>query len=226
MNDIVLECRDLGKVYRQGDLDVSVMSGVDFQLARGEQVAIVGESGTGKSTLLHLLAGLDLPTAGTVTLDGIDISSLNDTERGRVRNTTLGFVYQFHHLLPEFTALENVALPLLVRRISSDEAKNQAMTILDRVGLHARVSHKPGELSGGERQRVAIARALVIKPVCLLADEPTGNVDRRNADTIQELMVELDRDLKVSLLVATHDPHLASSMDRILRIEDGNLVRA
>lgn len=226
MNDIVLECRDLGKVYRQGDLDVSVMSGVDFQLARGEQVAIVGESGTGKSTLLHLLAGLDLPTAGTVTLDGIDISSLNDTERGRVRNTTLGFVYQFHHLLPEFTALENVALPLLVRRMSSDEAKNQAMTILDRVGLHARVSHKPGELSGGERQRVAIARALVIKPVCLLADEPTGNVDRRNADTIQELMVELDRDLKVSLLVATHDPHLASSMDRILRIEDGNLVRA
>lgn len=226
MNDIVLECRNLGKIYRQGDLDVSVMSGVDFQLRTGEQVAIVGESGTGKSTLLHLLAGLDLPTTGTVTLNGIDISSLNDTERGRVRNTTLGFVYQFHHLLPEFTALENVALPLLVRRMSSDEAKQQATKILDRVGLQDRVLHKPGELSGGERQRVAIARALVIKPVCLLADEPTGNVDRRNADTIQELMVELDRDLQVSLLVATHDTHLASSMDRILRIEDGNLVEA
>lgn len=223
MIEAILHADSVSKVYRQGDLNVKVLDGVDLQVARGEQIAIVGSSGTGKSTLLHLLAGLDVPTNGNVTLNGNNLSQLSESQRGRLRNQTLGFVYQFHHLLPEFTALENVMIPLLMRRLSTDVIRNQATELLDRVNLSNRLGHKPGELSGGERQRVALARALIVKPLCLLADEPTGNIDRQNARTVQDLMVELDRDLDVSLIVATHDMQLASAMGRIYRLEDGVL---
>ncbi len=223
MTDIVLRADSVSKVYQQGTLDVSVLDGVNLKIGKGEQIAIVGSSGTGKSTLLHLLAGLDVPTGGTVSLNGRNLSELSESERGRLRNETLGFVYQFHHLLPEFTALENVMIPLLVRRLSTEQVKNQAVSLLERVNLSNRLNHKPGELSGGERQRVAIARALIIKPLCLLADEPTGNIDRQNAKTVQDLMVELDRDMNVALVVATHDLHLANAMNRIFRLENGVL---
>ena len=223
MTEVILRADSVSKVYRQGNLNVSVLEGVDLQIARGEQIAIVGSSGTGKSTLLHLLAGLDVPTKGTVTLNGRNLSELSESQRGKLRNETLGFVYQFHHLLPEFTALENVMIPLLVRRLPTENIRSQATELLERVNLSNRLGHKPGELSGGERQRVAIARALIVKPLCLLADEPTGNIDRQNAKTVQELMIELDRDMNVSLIVATHDMQLARAMNRIYRLEDGVL---
>ncbi len=223
MTDTVLQADSVSKIYQQGTLDVSVLDGVNLQIGKGEQIAIVGSSGTGKSTLLHLLAGLDVPTGGTVSLNGRNLSELNESERGKLRNETLGFVYQFHHLLPEFTALENVMIPLMVRRLSIEHVRNEAVSLLERVNLSNRLNHKPGELSGGERQRVAIARALIIKPLCLLADEPTGNIDRQNAQTVQDLMVELDRDMNVALVVATHDLQLANAMNRIYRLENGVL---
>ena len=223
MTDTVLRADSVSKLYQQGTLDVSVLDGINLQIGKGEQIAIVGSSGTGKSTLLHLLAGLDVPTAGTVSLNGRNLSELSESERGKLRNETLGFVYQFHHLLPEFTALENVMIPLMVRRLPTEQVRNEAVSLLQKVNLSNRLNHKPGELSGGERQRVAIARALIIKPLCLLADEPTGNIDRQNAKTVQDLMVELDRDMNVALVVATHDLQLADAMNKIFRLENGVL---
>jgi len=214
----------VSKTYQQGSFQVRVLREISFEVGRGEQVAIVGASGTGKSTLLHLLGGLDSPSKGSVHLDGQNLAQLNEIHRGQLRNEKIGFVYQFHHLLPEFTALENVMMPLLVRRDSTRSGRNKAKELLDRVGLSHRLDHKPAELSGGERQRAAIARALIIEPVCLLADEPTGNIDRQNAKNIQQLMTDLDRQLAISLVVATHDLQLASSIDRVLRIENGQLT--
>lgn len=224
MTEIVLKADALCKTYQQGSFDVPVLDEVCLEVQHGEQIAVVGASGSGKSTLLHLLGGLDSPTGGSVMLDGQDISKMNEVERSRLRNCKIGFVYQFHHLLPEFTALENVMMPLLVRRLPTNEVRIKAVTLLEQVGLGHRIDHKPAELSGGERQRAAIARALIIDPVCLLADEPTGNVDRQNAANIQRLITELDREFEVSLIVATHDMELASSIDRVLRIENGKLV--
>jgi len=222
-NQIVLEARAVQKTYRQGPREVRVLEAVDLALAAGESLAIVGVSGAGKSTLLHILGGLDRPDAGDVLINGSSLWAMNTAERSRTRNQAMGFVYQFHHLLPEFTALENVAMPLLIRGIKTSSAQEQAMEILDRVGLSERLNHKPGELSGGERQRTAVARALVGNPRVVLGDEPTGNLDERTADHVYGQMLELNRELQTSLLLVTHDRNLAARMDRQLELHMGCL---
>jgi len=223
-HDTVLEARDVRRTFRQGPIDLEVLRGVNLTVNTGERIAIIGASGSGKTTLLQILGGLDRPTSGSVLVAGQDIHSLAEKARGDLRNRTLGFIYQFHHLLQEFSALENVAMPLLVRREPKQRAEERARAILERVGLGERLTHRPNELSGGERQRAAVARALVTNPGVVLADEPTGNLDGGNAEGVFELMLELNREFSTSLIVVTHDRQLASRMDRVLELDRGNLV--
>ncbi len=220
----VLSCHSLTKSFVEGDRELQVLQDIDLEIGRGDLIAIVGASGSGKTTLLQLLGGLDAPTSGNVRILGQNLADLDEHSRGILRNQSIGFVYQFHHLLAEFSALENVALPLLVGRQSPDLAERKASELLDRVGLGDRLSHKPGQLSGGERQRAAVARALISRPALVLADEPTGNLDGRTGDQVFDLMLELNQELETSFVVVTHDPSIAARMDRILSLEDGQLV--
>lgn len=222
MNDkIILQCRQLTKRYQQGEIDVEVLKGIDLSVQSAKRVAIMGSSGSGKSTLLHLLGGLEKPSSGEVILDGVNLNQVSASKLSQLRNRSLGFIYQFHHLLGEFTLLENVAMPLLIGSVSVEEASEKAGALLKRVGLGHRVAHKPGELSGGERQRAAVARALINQPKCVLADEPTGNLDSKTADQVYELMLELNQELNISFLIVTHDPKLAERMDHVLFMADG-----
>lgn len=223
-NQTVIECRQISKIYNDGYLEVTVLDQLDLMIERGQSVSIVGSSGSGKSTLLHILGGLDTCTSGEVSLMGQSLSDLSQAAIGRLRNQYLGFVYQFHHLLPEFTALENVMMPLLISRIPKEQARIQATEMLDKVGLQNRLAHRPAELSGGERQRAAIARALVTRPACVLADEPTGNLDYKNARNILDMMLDLQTELDSSLVVVTHDDELARHFDRVLTVTDGRLI--
>ena len=223
MNKGVISCRNLHKKFYQGDSEVPVLKGVNLELAKGEMLAIVGASGSGKSTLLHVLGGLDAPSSGDIYILGQDIARINEERRCQLRNHSLGFIYQFHHLLPEFSALENVAMPLLIRRLRHDEAYDRAAEILKQVGLGHRLTHTPSELSGGERQRAAVARALVTQPACILADEPTGNLDRKTAEGVFNLMLELNHQVDASLVIVTHDTQLASRAAHIKQLVDGVL---
>lgn len=222
-NSIILECEDLSKSFLQGQTQLQVLDGVNLQLEQGQSLAIVGASGSGKSTLLHCLGGLDEPTAGQVKLSGEILHQLSEVKRGKLRNDKLGFVYQFHHLLPEFTALENVAMPLLIGGVERDIASEKAKELLAQVGLEQRVQHRPAELSGGERQRAAIARAMVNQPACIMADEPTGNLDRQTAGAVFELFLEMNKNSKTSLIVVTHDMEIAKKMDTVVTLIDGKL---